>query len=60
MMSTLTAFLDGNPNMTEKGATQLTFDMHYLNFILQDGLVTEDVRKCLSRVQEKVQGMMLT
>lgn len=51
MTSTFRSF---KPELTEKGAIQLIFDMYFANLVLQDGIVTEEMKQCIENTKEHV------
>ncbi|KAI8147229.1 hypothetical protein BJV82DRAFT_598254 [Fennellomyces sp. T-0311] len=48
----LSEFYEGQPDITEKGAIQLVFDMHFLNLVFQDGVMTDKLRNFIDKTKE--------
>lgn len=54
MASTFQSF---KPELTEKGAIQLIFDMYFVNMVLQDGIFTEEMKQCIENTKEHVRAV---
>lgn len=54
MTSTFQSF---KPELTEKCAIQLIFDMYFVNMVLQDGIFTEEMKQCIENTKEHVRAV---
>ncbi|KAI7877218.1 hypothetical protein K492DRAFT_150842 [Lichtheimia hyalospora FSU 10163] len=49
-----TTFQSFKPELTEKGAIQLIFDIYFANLVLQDGIFTEEMKQCIENTKAHI------